>query len=596
MKDSPSVDVRVARDLVAGLYRQGRMASVVSAVLGAVIVGVMWARIPHTTLVVWYVLVLANQLLRLALVRAFDRAQSTDFDPAPWLRRYAWTMATGSALFGSVALVMFPHGDALGQAFLIVMVFGLAAGAMSAHAYYRPALISHILLMLVPMIIRLGVEGGPDYGALMFIVAFGLFVILTFALRLSAILKESVALHYQNLALIEELKNTTSVAKAAQLRAEEASLAKSQFFAAASHDLRQPMQALGLFAASLRETGREPHDARRIDQILSSVDALESLFDELLDISKLDAGYVKPDLSHFPVRSLFARLTNTYEPLARKNGLSLVFDDVQAIVHSDSVLLERVLGNLISNALRYTLVGSVRIDCETKAERVSIRVADSGPGIPSSEHERVFDEFYQLGNPERDRRKGLGLGLATVKRIASLLGGTISLQSCPGQGSVFGIEVDLGDSALVAPAPAATYVVEIDALGGKVIGIVDDELGVREGLAELLGLWNCMPVVAASSSELISRLEAAAVSPDAIIADFRLREHQTGAVVVEALRGRYGASLPALIMSGDTAPEILALAREQGLPLLFKPVRAARLRATLQHILKDLPDTPPAMP
>ena len=585
-------DARVARALVQGLYRQGIAASVVSVVIGAVIVGVMWARVPHTTLMVWYALVGATQAVRVTLMRAFGQACGGDFDPAPWLRRYTWTMAAGSALFGSITVLMFPPGDALGQAFLVVTAFGLAAGAISAHAYYRPALVAHVLLMLLPMMARFASEGGLDYDALLFITAFGLLAILTFGLRLSRVLGESVALRYQNLELIDELKSKTALAEAAQQRAEQANLAKSQFFAAASHDLRQPMQALGLFAASLRETRREPGDARRVDQILSSVDALESLFDELLDISKLDAGYVKPSLSHFSARALFDKLANTYEPLANKTGLALGFQDAGATLYSDPVLLERILGNLVSNALRYTAAGNVSVRCTAGQDPVVLEVADTGPGIAREEHERIFDEFTQLGNPERDRRKGLGLGLATVKRMAALLGHTLSLDSEPGKGAVFSIAVARGNAAQVAPAPEVQSADGMDALRGKVVAVVDDERDVREGLADLLAMWRCTPVVAASAHEIMERLQASGTAPDVVIADYRLREHETGAVAIAALRGRYGKQLPALIMSGDTTPEIFKLARELGLPLLSKPVRAARLRATLQHLLRSAREQP----
>ena len=401
----------------------------------------------------------------------------------------------------------------------------------------------------------------------------------------------SFTVAHENVELLEELRRKTELAEAAQRKAEQASLAKSQFFAAASHDLRQPMQALGLFAASMRETKREPEDARRVDQILSSVDALDSLFDELLDISKLDAGYVKPAASHFPAQALFERLKNAYTPLASKTGLALHFEDAGAVLHTDSVLLERVLGNLISNALRYTSAGSVHVRCEPKGERIAIAVSDTGPGIPRDEHERVFDEFYQLGNPERDRRKGLGLGLATVKRIGQLLGCRVTLDSEPGKGSVFAIEVPLGDPAQVAPAHAAPSAADMDALRGKVIAVVDDERDVREGLAELLAMWRCKPVAAASVRELLEQLELSGVRPDALIADYRLREHESGAGAIAALRARYGAALPALIMSGDTTPEIFQVAREQRLPLLSKPVRAARLRAALQHLLSGSRET-----
>lgn len=585
MNSPGRADPRAELDLADGLYNQGVTASIISAVIGAVIVGVMWNRVPHAILEGWYALILTNQAIRVLLVRAFGIARPQMTNPGRWLRRYAWTMAAGGAIFGTGAAVLFPTGEPLAQAFLVVMVFGLASGALSANAYYRPALLAHLFLMLVPMILRLAYEGGFEYGALTFTTAFGLLVTLAFGLRQSAILRDSISVRFQNVDLIEELKYKTALAEAAQLRAEHANLAKSQFFAAASHDLRQPLQSLGLFAALLRENEPAADKERRIDQILGSIDALESLFDELLDISKLDAGYVKPSLTHFPAEVLFERLHNTYSPIARKAGLALQFDDAGAILFSDLVLLERVLGNLVSNALRYTTEGSVDLRCRPGAQSCVMEVADTGPGIPSEQHERVFDEFYQLGNSERDRRKGLGLGLATVKRIGQLLGHRITLDSEPGKGAVFAIEVPLGDPAQVVPAAAAPTAASVDTLQGKVIAILDDERDVREGLTELLGTWHCITVASASTSDLLARLAQERLRPDAVIADFRLREHENGMAGVAALRAHYGETLPALIMSGDTTEAIFRMARERGLPLLSKPVKAAHLRAALQHLL-----------
>jgi signal transduction histidine kinase len=494
-------------------------------------------------------------------------------------------MFVGGVLWGVGSVLFFPPHDPARQVFILVAAYGITSGSTAPNAYHPPAMIALIVPTLLPLLIRVMFEGGLVYGVVAVALLMQIVLMIAFGMNMSRLLRESIRMRYENINLIDDLRVKTEAAEAAQRKAEQASLAKSQFFAAASHDLRQPMQALGLFAASLRETKREPEDARRVDQILSSVDALESLFDELLDISKLDAGYVKPSPSHFSARALFERLENAYAPFARKTGLALRFDDTGAVLHSDSVLLERVLGNLISNALRYTPTGSVWVRCRAQGDHIAIEVADTGPGIPHAEQERVFDEFYQLGNPERDRRKGLGLGLATVKRIAQLLGCTVTLDSEPGRGSVFAIAVPRGDPAQVALVPAAPSAADVDALHGKVIAVVDDERDVREGLAELLVMWRCKPVAAASARELLEQLERSGARPDAVIADYRLREHQSGAGAIAALRARYGASLPALIMSGDTTPEIFQVARELHLPLLSKPVRAARLRAALAHLL-----------
>lgn len=579
-------EARVERDLIHALFGQISAGTVAVAAAAAVLVVVaMWNSVARPVLLTWLALYVADLLLRLVMARAFKRENPAGARLRLWARRYTIGMGCSGAIFGSLAWFMFPYAGPLGQVFLIVTVKSMAAASIAGTAYHRPAMRVYVLTLLLPMLSRLVYENGFEYGLLAIASALFLAIILAFGRNQAALIRGSFAAAHENLELLEELRRKTELAEAAQRKAEQASLAKSQFFAAASHDLRQPMQALGLFAASLRETKREPEDARRVDQILSSVDALESLFDELLDISKLDAGYVKPSPSHFAAATLFERLQNTYSPVARKSGLALRFDNAGAVLHSDSVLLERVLGNLISNALRYTSAGSVHVRSVSRGEGVALEVADTGPGIPRQEHERVFDEFYQLGNPERDRRKGLGLGLATVKRIAQLLGYKVTLDSESGKGSVFAIDVPLGDPAQVAPAPAATSAADVDALQGKVIAVVDDERDVRDGLAELLGMWRCTPIAAASARDLLVQLEASGLQPDAVIADYRLRDHESGAGAIAALRARYGGSLPALIMSGDTTPEIFQVARDQRLPLLSKPVRAARLRAALQHLL-----------
>jgi signal transduction histidine kinase/ActR/RegA family two-component response regulator len=422
------------------------------------------------------------------------------------------------------------------------------------------------------------VAGGLEYDIIAFAFGFYLVVITIFGRNQAALIRESIALGHENVMLVEELKHKTDIA-------EKASLAKSRFFAAASHDLRQPLQALGLFAASLREAERRLEDTRKFDQILSSVDALESLFDELLDVSRLDAGYVQPNFSHVSLERLFTRLETAYAAVANKNGLSLRFRLHAPTLYTDAVLLERVLGNFISNALRYTLSGGVLVGWRQRGDRVDIEVWDTGIGIPRSEFEHIFDEFYQLGNPERDRRHGLGLGLATVKRISTLLDCPVTLASRPGRGSVFRIRVPLGDAASVAvptPQPAAE---NINALADKVVVVVEDEGTVRDGLTTLLAQWRCRPVGAASVQEVLELLAAESLTPDIVLADYRLRDNNNGIAAIETLRKQFGAEVPALLISGDTTEELFRIARERSLLFIAKPISAARLRAALLHLL-----------
>jgi signal transduction histidine kinase len=555
-------ELRVERDCIHAMYGQGLSGNAIAAMVAGMVVLAMWDSVPRAALLAWLAAYCANLLLRHGMIRAFRRENPEGERLRIWARRYTVGLAFGGTVFGSVAIFMFPYADPVGQTFLMICVIGMSAGGITGNAYYPPAMYGYALTLLLPMLFRLALAGGFEHALLAF--AFGIYLagILMFGRTQAALIRKSFAVGHENVDLLK--------------KAEQASLAKSQFFAAASHDLRQPMQALGLYAASLRELKREPEDARKIDQILSSVDALESLFDELLDISRLDAGYVQPGRAHFPARLLFQRLESAYAPIARKSGLALELHPGDAVLYSDPVLLERVVGNLVSNGLRYTEAGGVTIACDPRGV---ISVEDTGIGIPRAEHEKVFDEFYQLENPERDRRKGLGLGLATVRRITTLLGHPLRLESEIGRGTRFTLEVPLGDPAAASERAPAPRGAELEPLVGRRVLVIEDEASVREGLVELLRDWRCDVVAVASASDV------ADPAPEAIIADYRLRGGSNGIGAIDEMRRRFGARLPAILVTGDTTPEIFAAAREHALPLLTKPVRAARLRAALTHLL-----------
>ena len=578
-------DPRVALDCVRVLYRQGPSASLIAVVIGACVLIGLWGNIAATSLIAWYALVWLNQAVRISLWFAFRSAAPDAARAGVWAQRYMWNMAFGGALFGSLTVFMFPAGAPLEQMLLLNIIAGLAAGSIAVNAYHPRSMNAYLLLILLPTFFRLLLQDGLEYGVLTFTWGFYIVLLLGFGRNQVALIRESIAMRYQNLGLIEELREKREFAEVAQKKAERANFAKSQFFTAASHDLRQPLHALGLFAASLRDTERSAGNTETVDQILSSVDALESLFDELLDISKLDAGYIKPNPVHFPATLLFKKLADLYTAAARKNKLRLRFAPTDAVLHSDAFLLERVLSNLVSNALRYTTEGGVLVCCRRRGGEIVLEVWDTGIGIPEDQQEQVFDEFYQLGNPERDRKKGLGLGLATVRRIADLLAHRVEVGSKLGRGSVFRVFVPAGNANLVAALAPPTQEEDVDLLAGTVIVVIEDERAVREGMQSLFTQWGCQVVAAASAAEAAAALTAAALKPDSIVADYRLREHQFGVEAIEILRQQFGATIPALLVSGDTTPELFRQAREHQLVLLSKPVRAARLRAALLHLL-----------
>ena len=288
-------------------------------------------------------------------------------------------------------------------------------------------------------------------------------------------------------------------------------------------------------------------------------------------------------MEHFALRSAFERLHAEYGPQAQAKGLAWSVDAGNVLVHSDPALLEAMLRNLISNAIRYTQTGSVQVTCSRQVENVRIEVRDTGIGIPREQCQEIFREFYQLANPERDRSQGLGLGLAIVERLALLLQHRIVLDSELGQGSCFAIVLPAGDAtALVESAAAPAYLGQRDVNGMRVM-VIDDEAAVRAGMLAVLEAWGCETVLAGSEDEALGNLRGHA-PPHVIVADYRLRDGKTGAQAIERLRREFGGNIPALIITGDTDPARLREAQASGHALMHKPVQPGKLRAYLRSV------------
>ena len=367
--------------------------------------------------------------------------------------------------------------------------------------------------------------------------------------------------------------------------AERANRAKSRFLAAASHDLRQPMHALILFVTALKERIQYPEVSKIVQNIESSVIAMLGLFNALLDISRLDAGVLHPNPVSFEIQTLLQRLQIEFAPQAIEKRLKFRVFRSSAVVHSDPVLLERVLMNLISNAIRYTSEGGVLVGCRRRRGKVRIEVWDTGPGIPVDRREDIFQEFYQLGNPERDRNKGLGLGLAIVERMTHLLETRIELDSVEGKGSVFAFEIARAVVRRAKLEPVKRTPFAGSSLQGILIVVVDDESAILEGMQGLLQEWGCVVVTAGSGREALNKIACLQRVPDVIISDYRLREEETGVGVIRDIRAAVGSQVAGILITGDTAPDRLREAEASGYQLQHKPVRPAKLRALLTHLV-----------
>lgn len=366
---------------------------------------------------------------------------------------------------------------------------------------------------------------------------------------------------------------------------ELANAAKSRFLATASHDLRQPLHALGLFVAQLRTPLKSGEMAKTIERVDAAVAEMSELFNALLDISKLDAGVLVPNLTEFPIERLLRRLETTFAQVADEKGLRLRVVPSAAWVRSDAILLERILLNLVSNAARYTSEGGVLVGCRQRGETLRIEIWDSGPGIPEDQRQNIFGEFYQLTGSQRDSQVGLGLGLAIVDRLGRLLGHSIELNSIVDKGSRFTITVPSATARkLVEPVSFPPLV--IDGVQGKLVAVIDDDALVLEGTGGLLRSWGCRVVTAASHDAALGEIIGCGQRPDVIISDYHLSDGKTGIDVIERVRAAFGMPIPAFLISGDITSEPLRHARTSGYHLLHKPLVPMALRAILNQYLK----------
>ncbi|MEQ8665697.1 MAG: ATP-binding protein [Rhodospirillales bacterium] len=379
-------------------------------------------------------------------------------------------------------------------------------------------------------------------------------------------------------------KHTEQALRRAQQSAEKASADKSRFLASASHDLRQPIQAANMFVAALT---RERDAAKRdhiVNSLRESLDATSELLDALLDVSRLDSGVADPHIETVHLIDILEQIETEFRPQAEEKGLRLTVVPSSRSIASDPVMLLRIVRNLVSNAMRYTESGRVLIGVRLYGDNVGIDVCDTGIGIAEGDLERVFEDFQQIANPERDRRKGLGLGLAIVRRKAAILGLSIAVQSVVGRGSVFSVRGPAAHDLTPEARPRTVSYDDIDLNGHSILYVDDDETQL-EATKTLLGQWGLEVVCATSIDQAVAAVSEERFIPDAIIADFRLREGQTGATAIREVIRAAGTPIPALILTGDTEPDRIVEATASGHALLHKPVSPSILKQTLHDLV-----------
>jgi two-component system CheB/CheR fusion protein len=370
----------------------------------------------------------------------------------------------------------------------------------------------------------------------------------------------------------------------AKRAAEEAAAAKTRFLAAASHDLRQPVQAAMLFHHMLpvgMDDGRKNSVHGKLGHAL---EALQGMLDTLLDISKIDAGIIKPQVGRVPLAGLIERLVEEFTPLAEDRALALRAVPCSVDVTSDPHLLELILRNLLSNAIRFTEHGAILLGCRRHGNHVSIQVHDTGVGIPDQQLSLIFEEFYQVDNVGRDRRKGLGLGLAIVNRLACLLDHPISVRSAVGRGTAFEVSVPLAEAAAAAAAPCSASE-GIAGENGSLIALIDDDPDVLDSLQMFVEQLGYGVVAAATAGQAVEELRRRHHAPDAIVADYRLEGGQTGSDAIRTLREAFGSGIPGILLTGDAAIFGNRIRQDDAFRFLAKPIRPDELERILGEAL-----------
>ena len=578
---TPSQDAvkAILAEQVRVLYVEGQRLILTGVAAALILVWVLWDHVPHGVLLAWLAVFAGYSVVRAAMARAYRRRAANDMDHRAWLTRVQLALAAGGSIWAAACFLFYVPDRIEYQLFLVTMLLGAVVSGLVTLAVYLPAYLAFVTPFVAATAIRYGQEGDPLHWGIALAAIVTLFLFINFARYIQNAFVESLRLRMT-------LAQRNSELAERNREVERANLAKSRFLAVASHDLRQPLHALNLFAAQLRDQTDPTERARLVARIDAAIDSMNELFNALLDISKLDAGVLAPDISDFPVGHLLDRIETTFAAAAREKGLRLSVVASRAWVRSDAILLERILLNLVSNAIRYTSRGGIVVGCRRRGDRVRLEVWDSGIGLAEDQYRNVFREFYQVGAPAPGRSAGLGLGLSIVDGLCRLLDHPIDLASRPGAGSRFAVSVP-GASARQAPVEAA---VTFDAIANpardKLIVVVDDDALVLDGMRGLLQGWGCRVVAAGSDDAALAGLAAHRGHPNLIISDYLLANGKTGVDVIERMRGVFAAPIPAFLISGDTTSERMRDADARGLPLLHKPVNPMALRSMVNQLLR----------
>lgn len=558
--------------------------SVIPAYLLAMLMVVGLARDSNrVSLIVWCGLVILSKSVDALHARYYLNNRLHEGN----LRSVFWQLMALHVLdavaWSSLALITLAGADMVDFMLVNSVLAGIAGSSMSLLSPVLPVFLAFVAVEFLIVAFEFWQLGDASYYILSLALVLYFCSLALQARNSSRAALAAIQLRFENAELLALLQEETKKAVAAHGQAVDANLAKSKFLAAASHDLRQPVHALGLFLGVLGNSQLDEQQRQVLSNAQSVTQASSEMLNTLLDFSRIEAGVLDVQTAPFCLQDLFFKLEKEFAPQANNKGLVYRSRDTDALLLSDAKLVELILRNLVSNAIRYTDQGGLLIACRQRAGQCSIEVWDTGMGIHPSQHLDIFKEFHQLGNSERDRRKGLGLGLAIAKGLASTLGHPLTLASVPRRGSVFRLLVASSQQHPVQAKPDAADLAPIHIQGVRVL-VVDDDLSVREGMGQLLASFGCECLAVDTIDDALAAVLKH--PPDLLISDYRLREQETGVDGIVRIRELSGLALPAILVTGDTAPTRLRDAHQSGVQLLHKPVAPEALKRAIFEALE----------
>jgi len=548
---------RILAGVLASVHQQVPRSVLGSVVGAAAVLAVYWQAHDRTLLLGWFVAMLVESLVRLRMTRSFRQARIDADNVQSWSTRWVLQAAVAGLLWGAAGWLFFLPADPLKQLVLVTVVLGVAFGSLTLYAAHRPALIAFLPVALLPLIVRMLAEQDPAYVTAAVVLLAMLAFTMFFGRSFGATMFEAVKHNFDNEVLVGQLLNEKRIADEARRAAEEATRSKTKFFAAASHDLRQPLQAIGIYCSLLKKRATGPLEPLA-KSLASAVDSLSKLVEELLEISRLDAGAIQPRLQQVLLDEMLAQIAQEFTPLAHGKGLELRLRKPRLAVESDPVLLARVLRNLLGNAIRYTAKGGVLLAARPRGGLVSIEVWDTGPGIKQSELSRVFDEFYRGESSKGETVGGFGLGLSIVRRICNVLGHPLIVTTRPGSGTVFRVETPLSALPHRGPRPPATLnESNICSLTGHTLVLIEDNEEIRNSLGHLLRSWGAEVIADAGFSAELQAQLGSQRRVDLVVADQNLHDEASGVEVALRIRESVGGPVPVVMLTAVTMGEVI---------------------------------------